>query len=191
MWGGIRIKEFDTNGLKTNQTIYTTHTKFSSGEKKSVTSYTYNSKGDIVLEEVDNGVFYSSDHTPDGIPDDIIEYRYGNNGEIVEKIKEQVTLSSTRCDAVKYLHEVTDGDGDGIPEVTIVCVFWLDTVYYDTDIPPESLPDWYVNELTDLNNGNDDDGWGLNWDGHDTGTCSTCGNLLGQVNKILRNCLKA
>lgn len=179
------VNTYNSSNELTRQTRYPTQTRFDANDPNQATDYIYNSNGNLISEEIDSGVAHSSVQTLDGTPDTIVSYSYGANGEAIEKLTEVIRISSSQTDTIKYLHEVVDDNGDGTPESTITYVFWLDTVV-DTGggYPSELLPSWVQNAQTSLNNGDTSDGWGVNWDGHGS-TCSTCGNMIGQVTRVL------
>lgn len=184
-WVTTLINEYDVNGRLGLQTKYPTIARFNTNEPESITDFSYNADGKLIEEAIDNGVAHSSNHTPDGTADTIIRYAYGSNGEPSEKSTEDIRISSSETSTIKYLHEVVDADADGTPESTVTYVFWLDPVF-DTGggYPAELLPSWYQTAQTSLNNNNNDDGWGVNWDGHGS-NCSTCGNMIGEVTRII------
>ena len=179
----IIVYDYDVSGNRTKKTVYPTVV---TNDPTSITTYQYDSSGNLTEEAIDHGVAFTSDRVPDGTADEIVTYVYGTNGDLQEKITEEIHLTFSRIDKIKYLHEVVDDDANGIPDSTVTYVFWLDTEFDSGGgYPPELLPSWYNSAQTSLNNSDSNDGWGLNWEGHDTGTCSTCGNMIGQVNRIL------
>lgn len=179
------INTYDVNNRRNRQSRYPTQARFLADEPASITDYTYDANGKLNLEEIDNGVAFTANLTPDGTPDIVITYSYGSNGDPSEKSTEELHVSFSQIDIVKYTHEVIDDNSDGTPEHTVTYVFWLDTkIDSGGGYPPDLLPRWYQNAQTNLNNGNNSDGWSVNWDGHGS-TCSTCGNMLGQINRII------
>jgi hypothetical protein len=113
-------------------------------------------------------------------------YTYGPSGELQKE--EEVVDMSDHSEKItqEYIHEVSDTNNDGNPESSTTYSDWLGPVYdYGSGYVDESPADWFLNAQNSLNNDDDTDGWGLNWEGHSTGTCSTCGNMIGEVNSIL------
>jgi len=181
------LYEYDVANRKTKLTTYATEARLNADLKSSVTLYTYDPvTGLLTKEEVDN---YAPGQAPsdtvDGFPDIVRTYRYGNKGELVEKSEESIFVTYSEKVTTEYLHEVRDADNNGIPEATLTYAAFLGKVIDSGGgYPAEVLPDWYTSAQT-AQGQTTDTGWGLNWDGHDTGTCSTCGNMIGQVNSIL------
>jgi len=181
------VYQYDSNDRKIKETFYATAVRFSTGLISSVTLFSYDAKGLLIKVEIDN-------HTPleppakdtvDGIADIVLEYIYGNSGELIEKSREQIFITFSEKDTTQYLYEVIDSDGNGTPEVILTYVSFLGIVINDGGgYPDYILPEWVTNAQDSVNNNNDDDGWGVNWDGHGS-NCSTCGNMIGQVNRII------
>lgn len=180
------VNSYNGSNQRTRQERFPTLARYNANDPDMITDYFYDGDGNLIREEIDNGEYHTAIQTLDGNPDTIIRYGYGNSHEATEKSTEEIYATSRRMDKVQYLYEVIDEDADGTPESTITYVYWLPTVYDNTGggYPADSLPTWVQNAQTNLNDGDNSDGWGLNWDGHGS-TCNTCGNMIGEVNSIL------
>jgi YD repeat-containing protein len=180
------VNSYNSSNQLTHQERFPTLTRYNADDPDMTTEFFYDGDGNLIRKEIDSGEYHTSIRTLDGNADTIIRYSYGISGEATEKSTEEIYSTFSRMDKVQYLHEVIDVDTDGTPESTITYVYWLDTVYDNTGggYPADSLPSWVQNAQTNINNGNNSDGWGLNWEGHGS-TCSTCGNMIGEVNRIL------
>lgn len=180
---------YDGANRKITATYYAGTQRINTASRSSLTEFSYDSNGNLVLQEIDNRHLTNTgffDDKVDGIVDEKYTYVYGNNGEVSEEIRERIEISFSEKRTTQYLYEVVDEDGDGEPESTLTYAAFLDTVFdRGGGYPDHALPSWVTDSQSSINNNDSDDGWGLNWDGHDTGTCSTCGNMLGQVNTIL------
>ena len=105
---------------------------------------------------------------------------------MLEDAVETYPGDGTRRDRILYRYDVIDTNNDGEPEISTTYKNRLPTEFQaGNNYPDTSIPDWLQNYNTNVNDSNLDDGYGLNWDRHSTGTCNTCGNMIGEVNSIL------
>ena len=155
-----------------------------------VIQYEYDTLGRLVAESIDEHGIFSGIVELDGIADTVIAYVYGNNNEVLEKIIEEYSYSqdtgtSTKKTSIYYMYDIQDSNLDTAPETSVVYQSSNSVWNQGSGYPAEVLPDNVQTYNNYINDSNINDGFGLNWDGHSTGTCSTCGNMIGEVNRIL------
>lgn len=175
------------NGKKVKEIFYASAERKASDLKSSVTLFSYDASGNLIKEEIDNTTpgLGSINDTVDGITDITKNYSYGNNGELLEELTESLFLTYSEKTTKRHVYEVRDADANGTPDSIFTYITASKTTNSGPGYPADIWPIWYTNAQVNLNNGNSNDGWDLNWDGLSTGTCSTCGNMTGQVNRLL------
>ena len=179
----IHIYEYGPSGNLTKDTKYAGSQKYADEIPEQVTEFAYDAAANVVSESAD---WAAPSRPVDGDIDHLKTWSYGTKGELQEMVDVESPLFCAKRRRVIYLHEVRDEDGDGTPEV--VLAYWHG-LPRKSDCAPGTPDDQLTpseREYRDkINNGNMNDGFGLNWEGHDTGTCTSCGNMVGEVNRIL------
>ena len=102
-------------------------------------------------------------------------YVYNDEGNLLRREFETTDADTVIDSLTVYEYESYDLTNDGIIDVSVLHQF--------SNVAIEGAT--VASQDSNYQGSSNNTSGGLNWEGHDTGTCSTCGNMQGQINSIL------